>query len=100
MNGDLEPIKSAQATATATLVSSQGGRLRGVYLRAAGSAGTAVFKDGGSGGTTILTINTPAAVGAHYHALPGGGIPFGTDLHVTLTTADAVTAYYAEDRTA
>jgi hypothetical protein len=92
-----EPIKSAAATATGTLVATQAGRLRGVYVRSAGTAGTAVFKDGGSTGTTILTINTPAAVGGVYHDIPGGGIAFATDLHVTLTTADGVTAYYAED---
>ncbi len=93
-----EVVKSASATSSATLYTGTG-RLRGVYVRAAGTAGTAVFKDGGSGGTTILTINTPAAVGGTYHAIPGKGIPFATDLYCALTTADGVTAYYGEDRT-
>lgn len=92
-----EPVKAASATATATLVSTQAGRLRGVYVRSAGTAGTVVFKDGGASGATILTINTPAAIGGHYHDIPGGGIEFATDLHATLTTADGVTAYYAEN---
>lgn len=90
-----EAVKSASVTSTDTLVSGAG-RLRGVYVRAAGTAGTAVFKDGGSGGTEILTVNTPAAVGGHYLEIPGGGINFATDLHVTLTTADACTVFYAE----
>lgn len=91
-----EPVLSASATATGTLYSGRG-RLRGVYVRAAGTAGTAVLKDGGASGTTLLTINTPAAVGAQYIEIPGGGIEFATDLHVTLTTADACTAFYAKD---
>ncbi len=92
----MDVMKSAAATATGTLASTNG-RLKSVHYRAAGTAGTAVFKDGGSGGATILTVNTPAAVGAHDLAIPGEGIPFGTDLHVTLTTADAVTVCYVDD---
>ncbi|MDA1043834.1 MAG: hypothetical protein O3C57_01280 [Verrucomicrobia bacterium] len=91
-----EQIRAYQAAASATLYTGAG-RLRGVYAVAAGTAGTLIFKDGGSGGTTILTINTPAAVGAHYHDIPGNGIAFGTDLYVAVTTATAVTAYCGRD---
>lgn len=93
----VEPVKAANVTSTGTLVSSQKGRLRGVYVRSGGTAGSAIFKDGGASGTTILTVNTPAQVSAMYQEIPGGGIAFDTDLHVTLSQADGVTAYYAED---
>lgn len=93
-----DDTKAATVTATGTLVATNNGRVLGVYARSAGTAGTVVLKDGGSGGTTILSLNTPAAVGGHYHQIPGGGLSFGTDLHATLTTADACTVYYALDR--
>ena len=86
--------KSASVTATGTLVATEAGHLVGVYVRAAGTAGTLLIKDGGTGGTLLVTIATPAAVGGHYHEIPGNGIAFGTDLHATLTTADAATIYY------
>jgi hypothetical protein len=87
--------KAAQATATGTLVSTAC-RVTGVYVRAAGTAGTLVLKDGGASGTARVTINTPAAVGGHYHEIGGDGITFATDCHATLTTADAVTIYYSQ----
>ncbi len=90
-----EEVSSAQAAASGELVGAPV-RVRGVYVRAAGTAGTLVLRDGGVTGTILLTINTPAAVGGHYHEIPGGGINFGTDCYAVLTTADAVTIYYAE----
>ena len=92
-----EPVLSAAVTSTNTLVATTKGRLRGLYCRAAGTAGTIVIKDGGGSGTTLVTINTPAAVGGFYVDIPGAGIAFKTDLHATLTTADGVTAFYAVD---
>lgn len=93
-----ETVKGyTQATGAATLYTGAG-RIRGVYALPAATAGTVVFKDGGSGGTTILTINTAASVAAPtYHEIPGDGIAFGTDLHVTVTTALATTAYCGLD---
>ena len=89
-----EDVVAAAATATGTLVASAAGRLRGLYVRTTGTEGTAVFKDGGSGGSTILTLNTPAVEGHMNIEVPGGGIVFSTDLHVTLTNVDGVTAFY------
>lgn len=95
-----EIVKAANATSTATLVASQAGRLRGVYFRPGAAAGSVVFRDDGASGTIILTLNTPDNTGASvYSKLPGGGISFGTDLHVTLTNSAGVTVFYAEDRT-
>jgi hypothetical protein len=85
-------VKSASVTASGELAKAC--NLRGLYVRSAGTAGTVVLKDGGASGTTLLTINTPAAVGAHYIDIPGGGIEFATDMYAVLTTADACTAFY------
>lgn len=87
-------IATASATATGTLVATSRAKVVGVYWRAAGTAGTIVLKDGGSGGTTRLTINTPAAVSAGFIPLDGGGLIFNTDVHATLTTADGVMVVY------
>lgn len=85
---------SAEATATATLVSSPA-RLLGIYVRAAGTAGSLVLKDGGAAGTTLVTIDTPAAISGIYIPFAAGeAIVFETDIHATLTTADAVTIFY------
>lgn len=92
-----EPVLSAALTSTNTLVATTKGRLRGLYCRSAGTAGTIVIKDGGASGTTLVTIDTPAAIGGFYVDIPGSGISFKTDLHATLTTADGVTAFYAVD---
>ena len=92
-----ETVRAYQAAASATLYTGAG-RLRGVWGVPAATAGTLIFKDGGSSGTTILTINTPATVaGACYHDIPGDGIAFGTDLYVAVTTATFVTAYCGLD---
>lgn len=85
--------KSASKTATGTLVSGPA-RVLGGVVRATGTAGTAIFKDGGAGGTEKFRINTPAAVGAIPFQVGGGGIPFLTDVHVTLTNADAADIFY------
>lgn len=98
-NPQIETVRAADATATGTLVSSQKGRLRGVHYNDAsgGTAGTVVLKDGGSGGTAILTVNTPGQGAGDDVVIPGSGIPFATDLHVTLSNVDGVTVFYAED---
>ena len=86
-------VKSASTTVSAALTAGPC-NLRGLYVRSAGTAGTVVLKDGGASGTTLLTINTPAAVGGQYIEIPGGGMEFTTDMYAVLTTADACTAFY------
>lgn len=60
-----------------------------IYWRATGTAGTIVLRDGGAGGTIKATVNTPAAVSAGSIPVGGGGVQFATDVHATLTNADA-----------
>ncbi len=86
-------IKSAQAAATGVLVATPG-RLLHVHIVAAGTAGTAEFKDGGAAGSSKLLIDTPPAVGPVEVPVPGGGILFPNDIHLTLTTATFVTIIY------
>lgn len=89
-----EVVSSASGTSDATLVSVPC-RVRGLYVRAAGTAGTIVLKDGGSSGTAKITINTPAAVSGVYIPIPGAGVAFATDCYLDVTTADGCTIFYS-----
>lgn len=68
--------------------------LAGYQLAPGGTAGEIVFRDGGSGGTVRLTVNIPAAPLTPISTLiPGNGIRFNTNIHVTLPASAAVTIF-------
>jgi hypothetical protein len=92
-----ENIVAANAVATATLQATQAGRLRGIYVNAGAAEGTLTFRDGGASGTTIAVFITPAGLQGFYIDIPGGGIPFATDLHVTILNLLDITAFMALD---
>jgi hypothetical protein len=68
-------------------------RVRGALIEPSGSAGSLVFKDGGSSGTTKFTINTTANGESFSLVIPSDGILFSTDVYVALTNAK-VTVFY------
>ena len=68
-------------------------RVRGALIEPSGSAGSVVFKDGGSGGTTKFTVNTTANGESFSVVIPADGILFQTDVYVTLSNAK-VTVFY------
>lgn len=86
-------VKSAVATATVTMYAGRT-RLKGVTLTPSAVAGSVVFRDGGAAGTVLLTVNTPAVAGMHDVFIPGEGVLFGTDVHVTVTSVTSVTIFY------
>ena len=71
-------------------------RIKSLYVIPGASAGSVVFRDGGSGGPTLLTLNTPAVAnaGAYSVIIPGEGILVETDLHGTVTTTSSVVVFY------
>jgi hypothetical protein len=87
-------VKSAYRTTTGTFQNEAGTqnlervRLKGVFLN---GTGTAIFRDGGASGTTRLTLNN---TGTNSMLIPGEGILFTTDVHVTVTGVSSVTAFY------
>ena len=71
-------------------------RIKSLYVIPGATAGSVVFRDGGSGGTILLTLNTPAVAnaGAYSVIIPGEGILVESDLHGTVTTTSSVVVFY------
>jgi len=94
---------SAPLTATGQVTNNAGSpqnlgriRIKSLYVIPGATAGSVVFRDGGSGGPTLLTLNTPAVAnaGAYSVIIPGEGILVETDLHGTVTTTSSVVVFY------
>jgi hypothetical protein len=70
------------------------GRVRDIYFVASGTAGTITLKDGGSGGTTIAVIDTPAlATWGQYMKLTGMGLRFNTSIYAALSNVTGATFF-------
>ena len=70
-------------------------RVKAVYIVPASSAGSVIFKNGGSGGTTVMTLNTVAsATQPTYLIFPGEGVLFSTNVHGTVANVGSVTIFY------
>ena len=68
--------------------------LAGYQALSGGTAGEIVFRDGGSGGTVLLRMNIPANTNNPFaNIIPGNGIRFTTDIHVTLPTSAKITIF-------
>jgi hypothetical protein len=65
-------------------------RVQGVYYTCTGTASGFTLKTGGSGGTTILDIKTPAAAGAYDLIIPDDGILATDGVYVTLGDAQVL----------
>lgn len=89
----LTNVFSAHRDSTGTLYTGAT-NLAGYQLLTGGTAGEIVFRDGGSGGTVLLRVNIAATPTNPLSTLiPGNGIRFSTDIHVTLPTNAAVTIF-------
>jgi hypothetical protein len=87
-------VKSAHVEATGTMVTGRV-RVKGYQCLSGGTAGDIVFRDGGSSGAILLEFNIPANTNNPFaNLIPGEGILFQTDVHVTLPTAAKVTVFY------
>ena len=70
-------------------------RIKAVYIVPTGTAGSVIFKDGGSGGTTVMTLNTVAsATQPTYLLFPGDGVLFSTNVHGTVANVGSATIFY------
>jgi hypothetical protein len=68
-------------------------RVRGMVIEPGASAGSVELKDGGSSGTSIMTINTLAGGETFNVFIPAEGVLFTTSVYATLTNAK-VTVFY------
>jgi hypothetical protein len=85
-------IFAVTKTADASVYASRA-RVRQVQVHTAGSGSPAItLKDGGSGGTTRLTMTFTTGV-VHSVNLPDNGILFSTDVYLDLTDCTGVTVF-------
>ena len=87
-------VKASHVEATGTMVSGRV-RVKGYQCLSGGTAGDIIFRDGGASGTVRLQFNIPNNTNNPFsNLIPGEGILFTTDVHVTLPTAAKVTVFY------
>lgn len=91
-----------QSDGRATTVTSSGAvfggpaRIMGIYYVAGAFAGSVVIKDGGSGGSTVLTIATPAsATATNFVDLSAAPIRCSTSAYATISNVTSATVLYA-----
>jgi hypothetical protein len=89
----LTNVFSAHADATGTIYAGPT-NLAGYQALSGGTAGEIIFRDGGASGTVRLRFNVPANTNNPFaNIIPGNGIRFNTNIHVTLPGTAAVTIF-------
>lgn len=87
-------VRSSHVEATGTMVSGRV-RVKGYQCLSGGTAGDVIFRDGGASGAIIFQFNVPANTNNPFaNIIPGEGILFETDVHVTVPTATKITVFY------
>ena len=87
-------VLASHVEATGTAVSGRV-RVKGYQCLSGGTAGDIILRDGGASGTIRLQFNVPANTNNPFsNLIPGEGILFTTDVHVTLPTAAKITVFY------
>ena len=100
MSMQTDVLASAVRTTDGQLLNQAGdtiirARIKSIYIVPTASAGSVVFKDGGAGGTTRLTVDTVAsATQPTYLLLPGEGLLFSTNIYVDVTNIGYVMVFY------
>lgn len=85
----------AASISTSSTVSGRA-RLRGMLVSPGSANGTITFKDGGSSGTTIMSMATVANGEPFNVLIPAEGVLFENSIYVALTgTGTALTVFYA-----
>jgi hypothetical protein len=86
-------VKAAHRETTGTVVSGRN-RLKGLIVTPGGTAGDIIFRDGGASGTVRVQFNLSINQSAFSFTVPGEGVLYITDIHVTLPTASKITVFY------
>jgi hypothetical protein len=87
-------VKAVHLEATGTAVSYRT-RVRGYQFLTGGTAGDIIFRDGGSGGPITLQFNIAVSpTNPLSFTIPGEGVLFSTNVHITLPTNAKITVFY------
>ena len=86
-------VKSVHVDATGTVVADRT-RVKAYHCISGGTAGDVIYRDGGSGGTVRLQFNIGTGTQPVSLLIPGEGILFTTDVHVTLPATAKITTFY------
>ena len=87
-------VKASHVEATGTMVSYRT-RVKGYQFLGGGTAGDIILRDGGASGTIRLQFNISATpLNPLSFTIPGEGILFNTDIHVTLPATAKITTFY------
>jgi len=88
----LTNVISQHADATGTMYSGPT-NLCGYQVAPGGTAGEIIFRDGGASGTTRMIVHITTNGAVMSTLLPGNGIRFYTDIHVTLPASASITIF-------
>jgi len=86
-------VLAVHTEATGTVVSSRT-RVKAYHCISGGTAGDVIVRDGGAGGTTLLQFNIGTGNQPITMTIPGQGILFRTNVHVTLPATAKITVFY------
>jgi hypothetical protein len=87
-------VKSTHLEATGTAVNYRT-RVKGYQFLGGGTAGDIILRDGGASGTVRLQFNISATpLNPLSFTIPGQGILFDTNVHVTLPATAKITVFY------
>ena len=83
----------AKSLALSGTVSAERTRVRGMLVEPGTGIGSVILKDGGTGGTAVMTVNTVANGEPFSVIIPAEGVLFNTDVYAALTNAKATVFY-------
>ena len=86
---------SAASVSTSSTAVAYRTRVRGLVVAPGSANGTIVLKDGGSSGTTLISLTTVANGEPFNILIPANGVLFETDVYVALTgTGTSAVVFY------
>lgn len=84
-------IEASRRTTSGTVHAARS-RLKGAHVTTT-TAGSVIFKDGGSGGTTLLHVDVGPNFSGNIY-IPNDGILFETSLYIALTNVTSATVFH------
>jgi hypothetical protein len=86
-------VKAVHTEATGVVVSGRT-RVKAYQAISGGTAGDIIFRDGGASGTIRLQFNISTQLQPVALPIPGEGILFYDDVHVTIPATAKITVFY------